>query len=171
MKKRQKNNKINQSINLIESIALLLLVTILLFSSAKLIILPTIVNAIIKLVVLLSIATIITIELFCFLLEKKRYKLFSILYYVVSLSLLLIINLILPLFSIVSLIVCNIIKNIYRVNHINEIYSYENFAAICKIYGIKTSRARGRRPSAKKTKAVAIKSKNKSTKKTSKSYA
>lgn len=171
MKKRQKNNKINQVLNIVESIAVLSLITILLFSSTKIIILPTIVNAIIKVVSLLLIATIITIELFFFLLEHKRFKLFTLLYYAGALIILLVINLVLPLFSIISLLACNIAKNVYRMLNIGKIYSYDHFAAICKIYNIKTRKPYTRK-STKKATAVAIKSKTKSsTKKTSKSYA
>lgn len=171
MKKRAKNNKINQSINIIESTALLLLITIILFRASNLFVMPTIVYAIVKLITLLLIATIITIELFCFLIESKRFRMITIGYYMISFSLLLLLNLALPLFSILSLLGCNIAKNIFRIKNISLIYSYDNFAAICKIYNIKT-RKPYKRKSTKKATTVAIKSKTKtSTKKTSKSYA
>ena len=174
MKKRKLNNKINQSINIVESILLLLLITIGLVLYNTSLNLPSIVQTIIIGFSILLIASIISIEMFCLMIENNKNRIYSILYYVGTAAILLIINDFIPFFAIISLLVLNITKNIYRIKNIDTIYEYDKFAAYCKIYNIKTSKARGRKKSTSTKKATAVAVKNtvkEPAKKTSKSYA
>lgn len=176
MKKKQKNMKINQSINIIESITLLLLIAISFIIYNGSFLLPTIVKALIIGLSLILIAVIISIELFCLMLESNKYRIYSIIYYISVLAILLVINNFIPFFAIISALVLNVIKNLYRIKNISTIYEYDKFAAYCKIYGIKTRKPRATKKTTttKKVSTVAVKEKTKAkapAKNTSKSYA
>jgi len=172
MKKRRKNMKINNTINIVESFALIILLTISLFAYSNIIVIPTIVKTIITVLSFILIGMILSIELFCLMIESNKYRIISIVYYVVDVILLLSLNLLLPFFSLITVLILNIVKNVYRIKNISLIYEYDKFAAYCKIYNIKTRRPRKTSTSkVTKTTTKKVSSKVPTNKKTSKSYA
>ena len=107
-------------------------------------------------------ALLIAVEIFMFYIEGKKYRFISVAYYLSTVIVLAISNIILPFYGIILLLVANTIKNIFRINKIEMICDLDQYYEFCDTFHIKVKKARGRRKSTKK--ATITKTKKQTTK-------
>ena len=113
---------------------------------------------------------IVSIELFLFYLEEKKYKLFTVGYYVLELLCVMLFNFLVPFLGIFILISFNALKNIYRYFNVEYVYKRLGYYELCKKFGIKVKRPRRARATAVK-KSTPVKKTKRSTRAEEPTYA
>ena len=104
---------------------------------------------------------VISIELILFHLETKKYKFFTIGYFIIDLLLLMFMNAHIPFSGLLVVLVFCVAKNVYRDLKVDEIYQPLGYYELCKKYGIKVKKPRKARVSASKKVSVSTRHKKK----------
>lgn len=104
---------------------------------------------------------VISIELLLFHLETKKYKLFTIVFYILDLLTLMFMNAHLPFSGLLVIMIFCIVKNAFRIIKVEEIYQPLGYYELCKKYGIKVKKPRKARVSASKKVTIPTKGKKK----------
>jgi hypothetical protein len=180
------NKKINLYLNITESILIFLLVgigTIIYINNVHTSMLGR--NLIITGCFILEFL-LISIELFVFYNIKKKYRLATILFYLIDMILMMVLASKIPFYGIVFFLGLNLVKNGLRVMKLEEIKDLDQFYKFCDIFHIKVKKTRKKtttkkvvattkkettKKSVSTTKAKTTKSKGTTSKETSKSYA
>lgn len=170
------NKKLNLSLNIIESVLVVLTVIIggyFYLTEAHYNLLA---NSFIALGCMIIVALIVSIELFLLYLLSNKYKLISLGYYLGIALLVMISNIYVPFFGLILLIIANIIKNYYRIQNREMVYSKEQLYELCDLFNIKIKKERKKRTTVSKTtkktvKTTATKKQTVPAKKATKSYA
>ena len=126
---------------------------------------------------MILVAMIISIEVFLLYLCDKKYKLITIGYYLGEAILLLILNSIIPFYSVMIILCLNMFKNVYRIQKLETIYDKEILYELCDWFNIKIKKTRKKRTATVTKKKNTVKTTAKkapakrTAKKASKSYA
>ena len=104
---------------------------------------------------------VISIELFFFHLETTKYKFFTVGFYVLDLLLLMFMNAHIPFSGLFVIAAFCILKGVFRILKVEEIYQFLGYYELCKKFGIKVKKPRKARVSASKKVTVPTKSRKK----------
>ena len=107
--------------------------------------------------------SIVSIELFLFYLEEKKYKLFTVGYYILELLLVMVFNILVPFLGLFVMIAFHLFKNTYRFYQVEVIYRRLGYYELCKKFGIKVKRPRKARATITKKSTVPVKKTKRST--------
>ena len=174
------NKKINLYLNIIESVLIILLIGLGVFFYTNNSHFNSFYSNLIIIMSFIMEFIAVSIELFMFYIMNKKYRGFSVLYYIAELLLPIFINIKFPFIGIGIIMILNIAQNFFRVYKLDIILEKENLYQFCDTFGIKIEKEKTKRKYTRKatttTKAKAVsktkpKTKTAPSKKTRKSYA
>ena len=114
---------------------------------------------------------VITIEFMLFYLETFRYRFITIAFFVVEVLVLMFMNAHIPFSGLLVLTAFSIMKNVFRVMKVDEIYRTLGYYELCKRYGIKVKKPRKARTTAVKKAVTPVKKTKRSTAKEEPTFA
>ena len=178
------NKKVNEILNVVETICVLIVVSCMTFAivlhyAENFSFLPFCMGGL-QILGVLSTVIVVSIELFLFYLEVRKFRFFTVGYYVLELVTTMFVNSKFPFSGLVVLTSFSILKNVFRILQVEKIYQLRAFYEVCKKFGIKVKRPVVRRRKAVSAVSVSEKNSKKTTRtkkeksldtKTSKSYA
>ena len=145
------NKKFNLSLNIIESVLVMVLITISSVIYLNNFTTNLLNRSLITSGMLLLSALIISIELLLLYLETNKFRLITLLYYFACIILMFLSNSIVPFFGISIVMFLNIAKNVLRVNKREMIYDKETLYELCDWFNIKIKKEKKKRVAVKKT--------------------
>ncbi|MBR3210955.1 MAG: hypothetical protein IKF71_03335 [Bacilli bacterium] len=155
------DKKIHKKLNMIETVCVIMCVICMSVAAIvhpyQLALLKTLFLVIVSIAEIL----VISIELLLFYLETKKYKFITIAFYLIELLSLMLFNMNIPFSGLFVLTSFSILKNVFRVIKVEEIYPLLAYYELCKKYGIKVKKPRKPRASVAKKTAVPVKNKKK----------
>lgn len=163
------NKKLNKTLNIIELILLIVICTIITVSSVLHLnnISLSIINYVSIIIGLLSEITIISIELFLFIILKKKYKMYYLTYLFIDLLLFILATKLIPFGGIISILPLCTIKSVFRISNVKVIYEKKYINRYFKMFNITLPKETKK----KVAKRSSVKQTSKRVNRTQKSYA
>ena len=107
---------------------------------------PLLLNNIVILIGILSGLLFISIEVFLFLIYNRKARLLYGIYITLELAIAIIINMIFPFTGFIVIILLSFIKDFLRVKYVDKLYEPKMFKKYCKMFNIKVSDFKKKKP-------------------------